>query len=53
VISAAVLTGGVGLHVMEVVMKYGGMPTVMTAGKLVLVADIVWYVFGAASHFSL
>ncbi|KAF2008891.1 hypothetical protein BU24DRAFT_429151 [Aaosphaeria arxii CBS 175.79] len=41
---AAVRNGGVGLHVMEIVMQWGGMETVMTAGKLVLTADILWNV---------
>ncbi|KAF2705688.1 hypothetical protein K504DRAFT_440054 [Pleomassaria siparia CBS 279.74] len=38
----AVRNGGVGLHVAELVVHWGGMPTIFTAGKLVLTADILW-----------
>lgn len=43
-ITALVLYGGVGLHVVDLIQNYGGMPTIFTAGKLVLAADILWYV---------
>jgi hypothetical protein len=40
--TAAVRNGGVGLHVEDIALNWGGMNTIFTAGKLVLTADILW-----------
>ena len=40
---ASVRNGGVGLHVMELMEKWGGVETVYTLGKLFLAGDILWY----------